>query len=111
MTITINRPEKHGALRGRTILELCGALERAGDISKHLAMPGNHNAGCEMFDVIQYGLLLGKAALAVNFREDDAEAVFPQSVSRNQDPFGWFKEYDRIGIMPWGAMDLPFRAT
>lgn len=31
MTITINRPEKHGALRGRTILALCGVLERAGD--------------------------------------------------------------------------------
>ena len=31
MTITINRPRKRGALRGRTILELCGALERSGD--------------------------------------------------------------------------------
>jgi len=31
VTITINRPENVSALRGRTILELCGALERAGD--------------------------------------------------------------------------------
>ncbi|MCX6410004.1 MAG: hypothetical protein NT143_06145 [Actinobacteria bacterium] len=31
MTITINRPESRGALRGRTILALCGAFERAGD--------------------------------------------------------------------------------
>jgi len=30
-TITINRPEKLNAFRGRSILELCGAFERAGD--------------------------------------------------------------------------------
>ena len=30
-TITINRPEKLNAFRGRTILELCDAFERAGD--------------------------------------------------------------------------------
>lgn len=31
MTITINRPENANALRGKTILKLCGAFERAGD--------------------------------------------------------------------------------
>jgi len=31
VTITINRPEKLNAFRGRTILELCDAFERAGD--------------------------------------------------------------------------------
>ena len=30
-TITINRPERLNAFRGRTILELCDAFERAGD--------------------------------------------------------------------------------
>ena len=39
-----------------------GALKRAIDISKHLALPGDHNAGGEMFGVIQDGLLLREAS-------------------------------------------------
>ena len=86
---------------------LTRTLQGAGKVCERRAVAGNGAARAQGFDQVQRAAYIVKGLFAVEFGEDDAEAVFPQRVGADEHARFVVKQHDRMGVVPRCGQHLP----
>ncbi len=84
-----------------------GAGERAGDVGKRRAMAGDDPARVQAGDQVQRRGDVVEPGLAGELGKDDAEAVLPQRVGRDQHAMRVVVQHDRMRVVPRRGQHLP----
>lgn len=74
-------------------------------------MSWQHDLRLEGFNQIQCCFDLGECRNPFDFRENDAKTVFPERIARNQHACRRRMQNDRIGVVSWCGVRMPFEAA
>jgi len=88
-----------------------GRVEGSAGLAESRAVAGNHGARRQLGDPVEHFLLLGEAGVALQFREDHAEAVLPQRIGRQEDALVVVVEQHHLRVVPAAGDHLPFEAA
>ena len=98
-------------LSGKPSSRLRARQRSASVASKTLAVAGNHQRRLELLDQVQRRGDLVECLLAFQLGKDDAEAVLPQRVGRDQRARLRLEQDDGMRIVARRSVDLPLQAA
>ena len=74
-------------------------------------MAGDHHAHRQVGDALQHHGHVVEAGFAVDLREDDAEAVFPQRIGADEHAMGAVEQHHRMRVVARCGQHLPAAAA